>query len=146
MPIQIDLIWDLLAQRLSRQRDGRALRDGEHRLRAKFSATHVRFYFSSPRAQPARAHRGLLPGFATQPVLALGLATVGRALTVVAPIRAIDLAVIAAPADVKKPSAIIHNALNLPKIVHPRARPPGIRPPSVIRATSPMSNASPAAT
>jgi hypothetical protein len=71
---------------------------------------------------------------------------VGGALGIVAPIDAIDLATIAVPADVKRPSATVHYALNLSKIVHPRAPPPGIRPPLETRATRPMSNASPAAT
>jgi len=70
----------------------------------------------------------------------------GGALGVMAPIDAIDLAMIAAPTDVKRPSAPVCYALNLPKIVHPRERPPGIRPPPETRATRPMSNASPAAT
>jgi hypothetical protein len=70
----------------------------------------------------------------------------GGALGIMAPIDAIDLAMIAAPTDVKRPSAPVYYALNLPKIVHPRERPPGIRPPPETRATRPMSNASPAAT
>jgi len=79
-------------------------------------------------------------------MLAFRLSTVGGAIIVVASVHAIDLASITLPADEKGHPAIIHNALNLPKIVHPRARPPGIRPPQAIRATRPKSNASPAAT
>ena len=43
------------------------------------------FYFSSTRAQPARARSGLPLGFATQPVLPLGLTAAGGALGIVAP-------------------------------------------------------------
>lgn len=146
MPIQIDFIADLFAQRLGRRRDDGALRVGDHRRLANFSATLVRFYFALPCTQPARACRGLPLGLSTQPVLPLGLTAVGAALGIVASIDAIDLAMIAVPADVKWSSAIVCYALNLPKIVHPRAPPPGIRPLAETRATRPMSNASPAAT
>jgi hypothetical protein len=62
-------------------------------------------------------------------VAPLDLATVRGALENVPRVRAIDLAVITAPAQVKHLATVINDALDLPKIVHPLARPPGIRPP-----------------
>ncbi|HEY1534741.1 MAG TPA: hypothetical protein VGF76_12000, partial [Polyangiaceae bacterium] len=65
----------------------------------------------------------------------LDLATVRGALDNVLRIRAIDLAMVTEPAQVKNVATVINDALDLPEIVHPRMRPPGIRPPWLTRAT-----------
>jgi len=61
-------------------------------------------------------------------------------------VRTVDLAMVAEPAQVKNHPTVINDALDLPKIVHPRMRPPGIRPPRLTRATRPCRTRLPAAT
>jgi len=65
-----------------------------------------------------------------------------RALRVMHTTWAIDLAPIAAAAQMEDAPAGIQNTLNLPQIVHSRPRPQRTRPPAGTRATTPASNAS----
>lgn len=75
-------------------------------------------------------------------MLALLLTTTTHALGVVAPVRAVDVPAIATAAELEHTSADVGDALNLPEIVHSRARPPGTRPARRTRATTLSSNAS----
>jgi hypothetical protein len=142
MPIQIDSIGGLLAARLGRLRDGGALRGTDHRRLANFSATPVRFYFSLPPSPAARACRRFSLRLVALPVALLDLATVRDLLSDVTRLRAVDLPVIAASAQVEYLPTVIDDALDLPEIVHPLGRPQGTRPPPATRATTFMSNAS----
>jgi hypothetical protein len=142
MPIQIDSIGRLHAERLGRHSNGGALLDGNDRRRDNFSATRVRFFFTPLGSPPARAYRSLDLRRAAQPMPLLALSTPTSALHVMATIDAVHLAAIASPAKMKKTPTIVDYALNLPQIVHSRVRPLGIRPPRGIRATTLASNAS----
>jgi hypothetical protein len=75
-------------------------------------------------------------------VVALELATVSETLFVVATIDAVDVPVVAVSAQAEELPASVDDALDLPEIVHSRARPPGTRPPRGTRATTLSSNAS----
>jgi len=79
-------------------------------------------------------------------VAPLHLAAVRGALDNVLRIRAIDLAMVTEPAQVKNVATVINDALDLSEIVHPLARPPGIRPPWLTRATRTCRTRPPAAT
>jgi hypothetical protein len=139
-PIQIDSMVLLLVERLGRLDDDGALRDSNHRARANFHATRVRFYFACAPLEQAR--RSLhLPAMAL-PVPLLAASATHDALVIMTSIRAVDVAVIAPPTQVEHLTASIDGACNPAKIVHSRARPPGIRPPRATRATTLMSDAS----
>ncbi len=75
-------------------------------------------------------------------MLALLLTTPTDTRGVVAPVRTVDVAAIAAAAKVKETPAPVEGAENLSEIVHSRERPQGTRPPQRTRATTPSSNAS----
>ena len=132
----------LLARRLGRLRDGGVLRGGDHRAKANFSATRVRFYFSLALSPLTRPLRRLLPRRALPPMRLLRPLAPRRALRVMHTTWAIDLAPIAAAAQMEDAPAGIQNTLNLPQIVHSRPRPQRTRPPAGTRATTPASNAS----
>ena len=108
-----------------------------------FSATRVRHYLTAGGAKVAHpACRGA-PSVEALPVALLGHSTGDGSLQIAARRRAVDLPVITRRAEVHDAAARIANALNLPKIVHPRrTRPPGIRPPWACRATTSSSYAS----
>ena len=72
----------------------------------------------------------------------LGLATVSYTRGPVSLIDTVHLPVVAEAAEVEHPPAIVDDALDLPEIVHSRARPPGTRPPRGTRAITLASNAS----
>lgn len=142
MPIQIDSMVFLLARRLGRLTDGGALRDLDHRAWANFSPTRVRFYFALLRSPPVRAYGRLLPSPTAPPVPPLGFPAPDRALAIMTPVDAIDVAVVARAAQVEHPSAAVDDTLDLAEIVHSRAQLPGTRPPRATRATTLSSDAS----
>ncbi len=76
----------------------------------------------------------------------LDLATARSAIENMPRVRAIDLAMITESAQVKHLATVINDALDLSEIVHPLARPPGIRPPGRTRATRSCRTRPPAAT
>src|SRR5690606_22251694 len=130
MPIQIDFMSRLLSERLDRHRDGGALRGGDDRRRANFSATHVRFFLSLSLTPASRPLRRCQPTVTAQPVPPLTLLALPATLGIVTAIRAVHLAPIAATTQMKHLPASVESALNLPKIVHSRATPQTTRPPS----------------
>jgi len=141
-PIQIDSIGCLNAGSLDRHRDGGALGDGDDRRWGNFSATRVRFYFSLLGPPPVRPCRGLPLRLVRPPVTPFAIPASGQALKLVPPIRAVHVAVVAVAAQVEHSAAVIDDALDLPEIVHSRARPQGTRPTLGTRATTLTSNAS----
>jgi Ca-activated chloride channel family protein len=127
---------------LDRHRGGGALGDDHDRGRGNFSATPVRFYFSPASSEAPQPCRRRPPSPTAPPVPPLRVLALARALGAVAPVRTVDVSAIAVSAQVEQPPAVVDQALDLPKIVHSRARPPRTRPPSRTRATTIASNAS----
>lgn len=125
---------------------GGARRAGDHRLRANFSATGVRF-FLLPLASPApQSNRRLQSAFKAAPVPLLRDLTRASTLSLPAYRAAIHLPAVARAAQQERPPTGVPNALNQAKVVHRRTPPPEIRPPTATRATLHLSNASTAAT
>jgi hypothetical protein len=115
-------------QRLGRHLDGQCC--GERpSARSNSLATRVRFDLPSTLAPPARACRGFAARPQASPVPALTLAPVRGTLFAMLLSGAVDLAAVARSAQVKHLPTIVDDTLDLPKIVHPRARLPGTRPP-----------------
>ena len=143
IPIQIDSMVLFLGERLGRRRDVRALRREHHRAWAKFSTTRVRFYFVLAGAPPARAYRSLALRRGLQPVPSLRLAAPHDTRGIVATVGTVLLPAIAWPTQKERLATSVHDALNLPEIVHSRGdrrklgQPPGlVRQPS--RRTRPL--------
>jgi hypothetical protein len=145
MPIQIDSMMDLLAVHLGHLCGGGALRAGDHRRRANFSATGVRFFLSAFLPPALHPDRCLAPAIPAEPVPPLRCPANSPPLPL-ATSRAVRLAAIAPAAQQEGPPTRVHDALNQAKIVHRRAPPPEIRFPPGTRATNDPSNASTAAT
>jgi hypothetical protein len=101
IPIQIDSIGRFLAVRLDRHCGGRALGDDDDRRLANFSTTSVRFYFSLASSEAPGPNRRRPSTPEASPVPPLRLTAIARSLRVVAPVRAVDVSVIAATAQVK---------------------------------------------
>jgi hypothetical protein len=128
IPIQIDSMARLLGKRLDRQHDGGALREHDDRLRDNFSATAVRFFFALLFSPPARTCRGRHFAAVASPIAPLRCPAACGTLGVMARISAVHMPVVAEPAQVKQPPALIFDALDLPQIVHSPERPLGTRP------------------
>ena len=75
-------------------------------------------------------------------MVALARPTPRGALRVVTTVGAVHVPVVAVPAEVKQPPAVVKAAEKLSKIVHSREGPPRISPPRQTRATTLSSNAS----
>ena len=120
-------------RRRSHRRDGRALRAGDDRRRAKFSATRVRFYFTGfalPLPPATRPGRGLALAPGCPPVPTLALAPPSPSLGIVRAVDAIHVPPITESAQEEHPPARVPSALNLPQIVHSTPRPQRTRPAS----------------
>jgi len=135
----------LLAERLGHHDGDGALRAGNHPRWANFTATRVRFFLPLP--PPAlQSIRRLESAVKAPPVPLLGELTCAGTLALPALRTTIDLPTIALAAQQEWPPTCVTDALNQAKIVHRRAPPPEIRPPTATRATLDLSNASTAAT
>ena len=120
MPIQIDSIACLLSVRQGRLCDGRALRAGDNRRWANFSATDVRFYFTLTRAPLVGPRRGLPSCRQFTPVSLLACPTAGNPVAFMSTVDAVNMATIAVAEQIEHCPAAIHTTLNLPQIVHSR--------------------------
>jgi hypothetical protein len=95
MPIQIDSMDRLLAERRGRHDDGGVLRGEHDRGLGNFSATLVRFYFASPLTASARACSGLPLRAMTLPMALLHLSATHLALAIMTAINTVDVPMVA---------------------------------------------------
>jgi hypothetical protein len=99
--------------------DRRRRGTGDRRRGANFFATVVRYISCALGAQRRDAPGSREASLEATPVPSLGLLPRVPALPISATLRAVDVPMVAARADVHDSPADVANALNLPKIEHP---------------------------